>query len=268
LTALEEPIRRQRRPAITASAALQPVEPVRYLSPSSFAFLYDECKACFWSDHNGLKRPRSPMPSIFNKIDSTLKRELSGQDKWTHVRGLDQAITIESSDKRITSTQLRYLDGPAIAIRGNYDTLVKFEDGRRALVDLKTSHVKPELVPKYARQLHAYKKAFEFPALGDPVPIDELGLIVWEPAEFHLDGKTSGALSGNLVYLAVPVKDEAFDEFLGEACALLGQPEPPPGDMKCSFCAYRVSLEQNIEQKLAQSLELKRPAQTLRLRAI
>lgn len=208
------------------------------------------------------------MPSIFNKIDSTLKRELSGQEKWTRVRGLNQAMTIESSDKRITSTQLRYLDGPAIAIRGNYDTLVRFEDGSRALVDLKTSHVKPELIRKYARQLHGYKKAFEFPGAGDPVKIDALGLIVWEPVEFHVDGKTSGALSGNLVYLPVPVNNEAFDEFLGEACTLLGQPEPPPGDLKCSFCSYRVSLEQNLEQKLAHSLELAKPARTLHLRAI
>lgn len=48
------------------------------LAPSAFGFLYDECRACYYSDVHGLrKRPRLPFPSIFSTIDRAMKQHLS-----------------------------------------------------------------------------------------------------------------------------------------------------------------------------------------------
>jgi hypothetical protein len=44
------------------------------VSPSSFGFLYDDRKACFYLDaHRIAKRPRAPFPAIFNTIDLAMK---------------------------------------------------------------------------------------------------------------------------------------------------------------------------------------------------
>jgi hypothetical protein len=238
------------------AAALETQEKPLYLSPSEFAFLYDECHACYWQQTHGLKRPRSIMPSIFNRIDRELKAQLTGHEKWTRVRGLDQAFTIESADKRVTSATLHYPDGRPVALRGNYDTRVRFEDGTFGIFDLKTSHVKIDLVPKYSRQLHSYKRCIEEPAQGEPLKIEQLGLLVWEPDRFDLsEGTQAGALRGALEYLPVPTDAAAFDAFLCDVSHLLARPEPPPGAIKCAYCAYRLSVEQEVEQKLKLSLE-------------
>jgi hypothetical protein len=49
------------------------------LAPSDFAFLYEECKSCFYKKaHKTLFRPRAPFPSIFGTIDLEMKRHLRG----------------------------------------------------------------------------------------------------------------------------------------------------------------------------------------------
>lgn len=49
------------------------------LAPSDFAFLWEECKRCFYLKvHKKLYRPRAPFPSIFNTIDLAMKLHLRG----------------------------------------------------------------------------------------------------------------------------------------------------------------------------------------------
>lgn len=67
----------QDRPRASPSPVLK--GPFR-LAPSDFAFLWNECKRCFYfKAHKKLYRPRAPFPSIFGTIDSGMK---------THFRGL------------------------------------------------------------------------------------------------------------------------------------------------------------------------------------
>lgn len=49
------------------------------LAPSDFAFLWEECKRCFFlKAHRKLYRPRAPFPSIFGTIDLAMKLHLRG----------------------------------------------------------------------------------------------------------------------------------------------------------------------------------------------
>lgn len=49
------------------------------LSPSDFAFLWTECKRCFYlKAHGKLYRPRAPFPTIFGTIDMAMKRHFQG----------------------------------------------------------------------------------------------------------------------------------------------------------------------------------------------
>lgn len=49
------------------------------LSPSDFAFLWEECKRCFYlKAHKKMYRPRAPFPSIFGTIDLAMKLHLRG----------------------------------------------------------------------------------------------------------------------------------------------------------------------------------------------
>lgn len=64
---------KQRRRRSTISATMY------RLAPSDFAFLWEECKRCFYLKVHGiLPRPRAPFPSIFSKIDLCMKRRMSG----------------------------------------------------------------------------------------------------------------------------------------------------------------------------------------------
>jgi hypothetical protein len=73
------PPRNAARCAQWRSAAATPkVDPVR-LAPSDFAFLWEECRRCFYlKAHKKLYRPRAPFPSIFSTIDLEMKRHMRG----------------------------------------------------------------------------------------------------------------------------------------------------------------------------------------------
>lgn len=57
-----------------------PSSPRSYrLAPSDFAFLWEECKRCFYLKvHGQLYRPRAPFPTIFGAIDVAMKRHFRG----------------------------------------------------------------------------------------------------------------------------------------------------------------------------------------------
>jgi hypothetical protein len=59
------------------------------LSPSDFAFLWDDCPRCFYRKIvEKERRPRSPFPSVFGKIDRAMKQHYLGERL-----GLDPPIT-------------------------------------------------------------------------------------------------------------------------------------------------------------------------------
>lgn len=61
------------------TSSVEKKSPVFRLAPSDFAFLWEECKRCFYlKAHGQLYRPRAPFPSIFGTIDVAMKRHFRG----------------------------------------------------------------------------------------------------------------------------------------------------------------------------------------------
>ena len=93
------------------------------LSPSDFGFLYDECKKCFYLKvkHN-FDRPRTPMPSIFTKIDGIMKNYFEGKSPKDIADNLPDG-KVEFGDKWIQSKPLAdKKTGNKCFIKGKTDT--------------------------------------------------------------------------------------------------------------------------------------------------
>lgn len=51
------------------------------LSPSDFAYLYEECKLCYYlKAKHGIYQPSMPMPGVFSAINTRLQSTLIGKD--------------------------------------------------------------------------------------------------------------------------------------------------------------------------------------------
>ena len=130
--------------------------PIYTLSPSVFAFLLKDCKRCFWLKvKHGIQQPRSPMPSVFNVIDGSMKRRLNAVPISEFVSGAPES-KVFNHDGRVCSKVYESRVGVGLTIKGIYDTVLELAEGNFALVDLKTIKASPKLASTYSTQLHAY----------------------------------------------------------------------------------------------------------------
>lgn len=210
------------------------------INPSDFAFLYEECKCCYYRKVRcSFPRPFGVMAKIFTSIDGGMKHCFHGKElppEWDL-----PPCTIRYSDKWVESAPIRVLGHQfTCTIRGKFDTVAQFSDGSYAVLDYKTSHVKDPHIALYARQLHAYAFALERPAPGQfrLEPISALGLIVFEPSKFVLLDERIALLSGGISWVEIPRDDEAFLGFLDGVLTVLEQPTPPPPSPECAWCRY------------------------------
>lgn len=212
------------------------------LSPSDFAFLWEECKRCFYLKVvKGFFRPRPIMPKIFSVIDSQMKVCFEGQRIETIVRGMHSGI-VQDADEWVESQPIKFPDiQSSCYIRGKFDTIVRFDDHTYGVIDFKTAEATEDHIGLYSRQLHAYAYALENSAHGNfsCSPVNTLGLIVYEPKEFSCKSLKSVSLNGTLKWLEIPRNDKAFLEFLHALLTLLEQPEPPEPSSTCEWCKYR-----------------------------
>lgn len=208
------------------------------LSPSSFAFLYDECKRCFWLHvcHKQY-RPRAPFPKMFGNIDAAQKRFYN---VGTHQLG-GLRFRVAYTEEMISSAPVVF-GNVTLRIRGKFDSVLLFADKTRAVADFKTASVREEHLEKYARQLRAYRFAFENPASGSlRLQIDRLGLVIFEPTAFSYTPKRGASFSGQMEWVDVPRDDAAFAAFLEEVATLLGSETAPEAAASCEYCAMRVA---------------------------
>jgi hypothetical protein len=212
------------------------------LSPSDFAFLWEECRRCFYLKVVGdFQRPRPIMPRIFTVIDSRMKSFYSGRRTESIAPGLPPG-TVEFGEQWVESRPIS-LPGHASAcfIKGKFDTVVSFDDGTYGVVDFKTSEAKAGHVPLYARQLHAYALALENAAEGkfSVSPVTRLGLLVYEPSSYSQTPEGVAALTGRMSWVEIPRDDDRFFGFLSEVLTVLEMPSPPPGSPSCEWCRFR-----------------------------
>jgi hypothetical protein len=217
------------------------------LSPSDFAFLWDECKRCFYLKVVlGFARPAQPFPRIFGIIDLAMKKCYEGTRSEEMAPGAP-AGRVKFGDGWVQSEPMGFPGGTAQChIRGIYDTVIELDSGGFAVADFKTTAVRPASLRKYSRQLHAYALALEKPAPGMPAmaPVERLGLLVYEPSGFSLGEnaspqRRSAALGGSVTWIEVKRDMDAFIAWLGTVLAVLEQPIPPPADTECKMCQYR-----------------------------
>jgi hypothetical protein len=217
------------------------------LNPSDFAFLWEECKRCFYLKvREGFRRPSAAMPKIFTVIDSEMKGFFQGKRTEQLLPFLPPGI-VDSSISWVRSKPLQLAGhNSAIVIRGKIDTLVRFDDNSYGVIDFKTSARRADQVPLYGRQLHAYATALEQAAQGhvNLSPIRSLGLLVYEPQKFAQTAITEASLTGGLSWIPVERDNRSFAAFLAQILDLLENPVPPAAD-DCEWCRYREASRQN-----------------------
>jgi hypothetical protein len=204
------------------------------LSPSDFAYLYEECKLCYYLKvKHGIYQPSMPMPGVFSAINTRLQGTLVGRDLRSLARDLPEGKVIAQEGW----VESKEVPGTDVYIKGKYDLLVAKPDGTHILVDLKISAANGDKIEKYKTQLGAYKFALENPIQGNPIKVTNLGLLVFYPdkATFKND---EAILSFPPKWLEVPVDDEGFVNFAKGLNDLLNGPQPAESKV-CKWCQYR-----------------------------
>jgi len=225
------------------------------LSPSDFAFLWKECKRCFYLKAHGLLyRPRSPFPSIFNKIDLGMKEFFSAKRTESVLPNMPRGeFLCEEEDAWVESEVLDLDRESMLFIRGKIDCLLLNDDQTYSIIDFKTSDIDKHL-QTYSRQLHAYALALEHPSkncelIGNRV--SNMGLVVYEPATFGFsrvaDEKGDNAvanLTGYCKYHPIKRDDAGFTRFLHDVLDVL-EGDLPKHTSDCPCCSYLRSAEKN-----------------------
>ena len=210
------------------------------LSPSDFAFLWEDCKRCFYLKvTRQIYRPKSPMPKIFTLLHSQMESFYAGKRTEDIAEGMPPGTVIHG-ENWVESKPIEFPAGTCF-IRGKFDTILQLADGSYAVIDFKTCQRKSEHIPLYSRQLHAYAHALENPASGSFAlnPVTRLGLLVFEPSDYTQSQSGEVGFVGNLTWIEIPRDDVSFHKFLQEVVDVLKSPEPPPANPDCEWCKYR-----------------------------
>lgn len=211
------------------------------LSPSDFAFLWQECKRCFYLKvARGFNRPSAPFPSIFSTIDLLMKGYFEGKPTADIDPSLPSGV-VAHGDMWVESAPIEVPGTSSTCfIRGKFDTVLRFDDGSYGVVDFKTSKVKDSHRWLYSRQLHAYALALERPGSHQLhlAPVSRLGLLCVQP-EAMTAIERGYAYNARAAWLDCPRDDVSFMAFLREVVDLLDQPALPRAADDCSWCKYR-----------------------------
>lgn len=195
------------------------------LSLSDFAFLYEECKRCYYLKvkHN-ISRPSTPLPSIFSKIAGLLKNYYDGKQTEELHTQLPLGVVCYG-EKNVKSDLIRRPGHSAICfIKGRFDIVAKFDDGSYGVIDFKTGNPDEENHPLYSRQLHAYVYALEHPAQGALrlLPISKMGLLYFYPSKLSRANTQWLSYDAEISWVEVKKDEQTFLDFIGEALEVLG----------------------------------------------
>lgn len=212
------------------------------LSPSDFAFLWEECQRCFYLKIvAGFRRPPGPFPRIFGTIDNAMKDCFMKRRTEEIVPAMPPGV-VAFGEEWVESTSIEVPGRESTCyIRGKFDTVLQLDDGTYGVIDFKTTRSSPKHLAKYSRQLHAYAWALENPAPDtfSVSPVSKFGLLVYEPGRFMHEVNADASLTGRLEWVEIPRDDDDFISYLSDVVELLELPEPPPPSSSCVWCQYR-----------------------------
>jgi hypothetical protein len=204
------------------------------ISPSDFAFLYEQSKWGFYNKYkNGIKRPTVIMPKIFTLIDRSFKESFIDQNLNAVCKDLPDA-NFQDADKWVVSKEISNPSYPdvKVQIRGKIDAVFAYPDESFAIIDLKTSEVSEQYLEKYKRQLMAYSYAVKNPENSKSFQLDNLkntGLLIFDPKKFFIDSNSKGGIQGDIKWLEFKLDLDDFELFIkDEVIPLLSGKEPAP----------------------------------------
>lgn len=230
-----------------------------WISPSTFAFLWSECRRCWWLKAvGGVGRPFT-MPSVFRKMDVLSKDALGG----LRLDAIGIPGVVVSTGRKLKSVLIDF-DGVLIRIAGEDDIEVQLEDGSIGVYDLKLTTPNEDTAAKYEFQNNAYRFAIENPELKkDRKEVSRLGLLCLTPAILtRPDIATVYGASGELLHgppegipedLQTPqcalmlnaavieqrlYPEGEIRETLRQMAAIVGDPRPPDSAPDCPHCEF------------------------------
>ena len=213
------------------------------LSPSDFAYLWNDCKHCYYQKVKFDIKYSSPFPAMFGRINGLLQNSIMGMNLQDVHPDLPNG-TIEIQEGYMKS---KPIPGTNVYLSGRFDILSKLTDGTYALIDFKiTAPDEEKILKRYASQLHAYKFALENPEDGQrPIRISKMGAVSINPEKMKL-------VKGKIVFTATPTWhpiEEDMDSFynlISEISEVLNGEEPLPS-RTCSLCVYRGKFRNKTE---------------------
>lgn len=204
------------------------------LSPSDFAYLYEECKLCYWLKvRHGISQPSMPMPGVFSAINTRLQGTLLGKDLKILSKSLPKGKVVMQEGW----VESKVIPGTDVYIKGKYDLLVDRGEGSHILIDLKISQPNGDKIDKYKTQLTAYKFALENPKWGKAFKVTKLGLLIFYPDKVSFEADEA-ILHFPPKWLEVPIDEKVFFTFAKKVDELLTG-NPPPESPNCKWCQYR-----------------------------
>lgn len=208
------------------------------VSPSDFAYLYEECKHCYYQKvKNGISYS-GPFPAMFGRINNLLQTSIMGMNLKDIIPDLPSGIiTIQEGYMRSA-----VIPGTSVYLSGRFDILTKLEDGTFAIIDFKiTTPDDEKILKRYSSQLHAYKFALENPETETPIKISKMGVITINPDKMDL-------VNGKVVFTTTPTwhsVEEDMEEFymlMRGISDVLEGPLPEVSET-CGLCVYRSRFE-------------------------
>lgn len=208
------------------------------LSPSDFAYLWNDCKHCYYQKVKFGITQKSIFPSMFTYINKLLQTSIMGMNPKDILPELPNG-TIDVQEGYIKSIEI---PGTNCYISGRFDILTKLDDGTYGLIDFKITNPDEEKVlKKYSSQLQAYKFALENPLEKKPIKISKMGAVTVNPNEMKL-------VEGKIVFTTTPTWhpiEENMDNFyklIQDISAILDG-SLPPTTATCNLCIYRKSYD-------------------------
>ena len=205
------------------------------LSPSDFAYLWEDCRYCFYQKVKLGNSYSGPFPAMFGKINNLVQNSIMGKNLQDVISGLPSGV-ISVQEGFLKSVPI---NGTNCFVSGRFDILSKLDDGSYALIDFKiTTPDEEKILKKYATQLHAYKYALENPAEGKaPLKISKMGIVSINPDEMKIvDGKIH--LTSTPAFHPVDEDMESFFSLIDQIAEVLNG-EMPKESIECRLCIYR-----------------------------
>ena len=121
------------------------------LSPSDFAFLWEDCRRCFYLKvAAGFRRPPGPFPRIFGTIDNAMKDCFMKKRTEEIVPGMPPGV-VAFGEEWVESAPIEVPGRESTCfIRGKFDTVLQFDDSTYGVIDFKTTRVSPKHLAKYS----------------------------------------------------------------------------------------------------------------------